>query len=115
MRSIGEERGFAKLARDASHAHHGEARSVGENHRHLQDHREPIADRLEGNFRERFGAVSSLQHDRPSFTNVAKRCKKTTGFRGIDERGEAFELRERILEFDLVGPVRGLFDRQVTP
>ena len=107
--------GLGELPGDAAHLHHRDAAAVGEDHGHLQDDLELVADAVGGEVVEGLGAVTGLEQEGPALGHLGQGAAQGPGLAGEDERGQGREDLERLLEGVVVRPFRLLLGGPRTP
>ncbi|MNW51694.1 hypothetical protein D3C74_291860 [compost metagenome] len=98
------------LPREPTHLHDGHARTVRQDHGHLQDGADLVADAQGVGVRERLGAVTALQEEGLTPARGGEPRAQGVGLRGDHERRGGREPRGHVREGRGVGP-RGLLLR----
>jgi hypothetical protein len=84
--------GLGELARDPADLHHGRAAREGENHRHLEEQAEEIADVVGGMLGEALGAIAALEQESLAFGHLGERALQLARLACKNERRKAGEL-----------------------
>ena len=84
--------GLGELSGDAAQLDHRHPGAVGEDHGHLQDDLELVADGVGAELGERLGAVAGLQDEGPTLGRLAEGPGQVPGLAGEDQGREAAEL-----------------------
>jgi hypothetical protein len=106
---------FGELAGDAAHLHQGHPRGVREDHGHLEDDLELVADGIRGEGVEGLGAVARLEQERFSGGHPAELGGELPRLTREDERGEGRKRLDHGVERPTVGPLGLLGGRELLP
>ena len=111
----GRRAGLRELARDPPDLHGGDAAPVGEDHRHLQDDLELVADRVGRERVERLRAVTRLEHEAAPLADRGESVGEAARLAREHERRDRAQLVERGVEPCRVGPLGLLRGRVLAP
>ena len=106
---------LGELAGHAAHLDHRAAGAIGQNHRHLQQHAEGVADVVGMELGEALGAVAALQQESPAARHRGKALLQPPRLAGEDQRRIVAQRRLDLGERRVVGIVRHLPDRPAPP
>ena len=106
---------FCELSGDAADLHHRHRAGIGQDHRHLQQHAEEIADVVGAVFGKALGAVAALQQEGLAVGDARQRLFQVAGFTGKHQRRKRRELRLDIGQCLGIGIFRDLQARPGAP
>ncbi len=111
---------LGELAGDAADLHHRHRGGVGEDHRHLQEDAQEVADVVGtdvvgARVGEALGAIPALQQETLALSDLAQRGLEVASFAGEDERRIGRELPLNSLEDRKIRIFRNLHDRLAAP
>ena len=106
--------GLSELAGDPTDLHHGYAGVVRENDRHLEDHPEPVTNRVGGRV-EGFGTVAGLEQKGLTFRDGGQFLSELSGLASEDQWREVAQLVEDLVVGVGVRPLGLLEGHAVTP
>jgi len=107
--------GLGELAGDPADLHHGHAAAVGEDHGHLQDDLQPVADGIGREVEEGLGAVAGLEQERPALGDLAEGLGELAGLAGENQGRDRGQVLLGQVDGGRVRPDRLLHHREVAP
>ena len=96
---------------DAAHLHHRLAAGESEDHCHLQEDAEEIADIVGGVFSEAFRAIATLEQETLAFRNLGQFALQLARFTGKNQRRIAGKLPLDVRQLGRIAINRQLLDR----
>ena len=106
---------FGELPGDAADLHHRQRAGIGQDHRHLQQHAEEIADVVGAVLGKALGAIAALQQEGFARGDPGQRLFQITGLTGEHQRRKRGELRLDIGQCLGIGIIGDLQHRPGAP
>ena len=106
---------LGELTGHPAHLYYWQRRPEGQNHRHLQQHAEGVADDVGGEVGEAFGTVTALQHESLAFGGKGQMRFQAACLSGEYQWWVPAQARFHLLKLRRVRVGRDLADRTIAP